>query len=293
MAATDPYNPHNIIEGNRNNLAIFGFKLMCDGQQDYYFVRVFKKPFLLAMGRITMDGVSLCDVHGGISPANRSGRAHVVPIKMINGAQLPLGNINGVAQVRATEAQERQEDARERRFFACLMEHISPTCALFRELSDDFQGAGPQALNYVVSVCQKSLSPEMAAKLEADWQAASVLALRISIDKVTMHNFMEWVLRKAEDFQPEKSYADCRLKFLSGLPTQMSSEVSVEQMRPDPSYNFPQVYPVTHIRAGVIHPFAGQPDPRKLTAGFTVIWERKIAEGPKSAVTCTYFFGVN
>ena len=62
MAATDPYNPHNIIEGNRNNLAIFGFKLMCDGQQDYYFVRVFKKPFLLAMGRITMDGVSLSDV---------------------------------------------------------------------------------------------------------------------------------------------------------------------------------------------------------------------------------------
>ena len=93
MAGQDPMNAAVINEPYRNNLANFGFKIVHDGNDDFYFDRNFFKPFLLALGRIIQDGVSLKDVFDGISPANVSGRAHVVPSKMVNGAQLPLGNV--------------------------------------------------------------------------------------------------------------------------------------------------------------------------------------------------------
>ena len=105
------------------------------------------------------------------------------------------------------------------------------------------------------------------------------VTLKIVINEHTIFVWMDWILRKGEDFVPEKSYGDIRIKFLAGLPSQMQNEANVEKMRPDPSYNFPAVYPPLHINAGQAHPFGGQCDPRKLMTSFAEIWGQKLMDG--------------
>ena len=109
MAATDPNDTKTHIVTNSNSLQQFGFKGMLDGTPSFYFEKEFAKPFKNSLGRIVMDGASLKDKLEGNSPANPSGRHHFVPNAMVNGAQLPLGQVNGVPQQRATHDMGRQE----------------------------------------------------------------------------------------------------------------------------------------------------------------------------------------
>ena len=71
-------------------------------------------------------------------------------------------------------------------FFAVLMAHIHPQCALYRELQESFDNEGNIELNYVISVCTKPMNALLRAKLEADWQAASIVTLKIVINEHTI-----------------------------------------------------------------------------------------------------------
>ena len=165
----DRNNPAKILT-NQNNLAAFGFKLVIDGTPSFHFQRTFTKPFLNAIGRIVCDGFSLRDTYDGNSAANMSGRHHFVPSQLVNGAMLPLGMINGINQVRANADQERQEQARVRRLFMVLMEHVLPSCFLYRELNDEFANEGCLAVQHVIQCCTKDLTPEMKTRIEAEWE---------------------------------------------------------------------------------------------------------------------------
>ena len=277
--AQDLLNKNSILTVESNNLAKYGFAQKITGERDFYFVKNTYRPMVNTMGKIFENGANLKDCIEGYSPANISGRHHFVPSKLVNGAQLPLNVINGVQQVRASADQERQEEGRVRRIYACLMESVVVKTTLYRELEEDFANDGLKALEYVKDCCTKRLTPELIAELEAKWQAGNCTHLNIPIDEHTIFVWAEWVLLTGEDFQPEKTYADCRIKFLTGLPPQLASEANVERMRPNPDFNFPNVYVASHVRAGQPHPYAGQCDPRKIRDAFTEIWCQKLKDG--------------
>ena len=92
---------------------------------------------------------------------------------------------------------------------------------------------------YILQVGTLPFQPHEKAKMEADWQAMSVVSLRIKVTPTMIGEWYNDIMVKSTDFEPEKTYDECRVKFLEGLPPQLSAEVDAEYARPNPDYRFP------------------------------------------------------
>ena len=262
----------NDVRTAQNLLKDFGFDRKFDGVPIHHFNRLWFKPFLNAAGQISVDGYTLKDRYFDIDPGANNG-----PIIDPN---LPLGgNYHGVPQIHANAAQMRQKENRDRRLYACAMSHIVFTCYLYNELETLFANNGRSACMYILQVGTLPFQPHEKAKMEADWQAMSILTLRLKVTPTMIGMWYNEVMVKSADFEPEKTYDDCRVKFLEGLPPQLSAEVDAEYARPNPEYRFPPRYVFPHPLTGQIHPYAGQPDCFKMMQDFTKVFVRKLDAG--------------
>ena len=264
---------------NQNSLATFGYSKKWNGQPIETYIRDIERPITNALGRVHQDGSTLKECVQGVSVANITGRGHIVPNKMVRGVQLPLGVINGIPQVRATDAQDRQEELRNKRIFAMLMDSLETKCYLYEEAEQDFDNDGIALLRYMRSIGVKPYTPEKLKEMQNEWSNATIDVLKIPYGPSTIFDWNEWILAKAVVFQPEKGYEECYETFLGGLTHHLKAEANTEKMRPNAAYNFPVNYPAAHRLAGVAHPFAGQPDPRKYTNAFQAIWDSNMKAG--------------
>ena len=259
------------VQHDVNTLKKYGFDKKFDGIPKLHFERDTFKPFLNALGQVSVEYATLKDCFDDIDPGANNGP--------IIAPTLPLGNYNGVPQIHASNAQVRQHTERERRLFNIVLASTVVGSAFYKELEEEFANQGRLACLQVSAAHFLEMDEHVLAKMEHDWTAMSVVSLKIKIDDYTLAKWLDQVLVASSEFQPEKTYPQCRLKFLTGLPPQLHAEVNAETLRPDPNYNFPPRYLAPHPRAGQIHAFAGQPDPRKLMTGFSKVWVRMLASG--------------
>ena len=261
----------NNINTHVNLLKMYGFDKNFDGVPFHHFNKLWLKPFLNACGQISVDGATLKERYMGIDPGANDGP--------IIAPGLPLGQYNGVQQIHANDAQMRQCNNRDRRLYAVLLSHIEITSYLYMQLEEDFANMGRRAVLYVAHVGPKLFQEHEIAAMETEWAQMGVTSLRLKIEDNTLGKYYNEVMLRSADFVPEKSFGQCRAKFLDGLPPQMSAEVEAELSRPNPLYTFPAQYIHPHPLAGQMHPFAGQPDLFKLMNAFTTIWQRKLKQG--------------
>ena len=261
----------------------FGYDKKFDGIPKLHFERDTFKPFLNALGQVAVEYATLKDRFDDIDPGGSNGP--------IIAPGLALGNFNGAPQVHADARQMRHLGDRDRRLYAVVLATTLPGCSLYKELEEEYANLGRLAALRVRQVHYLAIDEHVLQKMELDWTSMSVVTLKIKIDDYTLARWLDHVMVKSSEFQPEKTYGQCRLKFLTGLPPQMHAEVSAETLRPDPTYNFPPRYVAPHPRVGQIHAFAGQPDPQALMNGFSKIWVRMLHDGliraPSSAANYT------
>ena len=271
------------VQLDANTLKKFGFSKKFDGIPILYFDRDVFKPFLNALGQVSVENATLKDTYDNIDPGAEDGP--------IIAPGLPLGNYNGVPQVHANAAQVRHHNDRDRRLYNMVLASTVVGSATYEELEREYANLGRRSCLYIRDIHYLEMDEHVLAKMEHDWTSMSVVSLKIKIDDYTLAKWLDRVLVKSSEFQPEKSYPQCRLKFLTGLPPQLHAEVNAETLRPDPRYNFPPRFEAPHPREGQIHAFAGQPDPKKLMMGFSKVWVRMLENGliraPSSAANFT------
>ena len=103
------------VQSDVNALKKYGFDKQFDGIPRIHFELYVWKPFLNAIGQISVDGTTLLDTYNDIDPGAQNGPI-VAP-------GLPLGIYRGVAQIHANPAQVRQHADRERRLYAVALSH--------------------------------------------------------------------------------------------------------------------------------------------------------------------------
>ena len=187
---------------NLNNLATYGFDFKWDGQPIETYYRDIERPIKNALGKVHQDGSTLKEVVDGNSVANISGRAHIVPNKMVRGVQLPLGVINGIQQVRATDVQDRQEELRNKRVYVMLVSALMQKCYLAEEAEQDFENDGIAFFNYMRYVGIKPYTPEKLKEMQNEWSNATIDVLKIPYGEKTIFLWNEWIVAKAVLFQP-------------------------------------------------------------------------------------------
>ena len=179
---------------NLNNLATFGFDFKWDGQPIETYVRDIERPIKNALGKVHQDGSTLKEVVDGTSVANISGRAHIVPNKMVRGVQLPLGVINGIQQVRATDVQDRQEELRNKRVYVMLVSALMEKCYLAEEAEQDFENDGIAFFKYMRYVGIKPYTPEKLKEMQNEWSNATIDVLKIPYGEKTIFLWNEWIV---------------------------------------------------------------------------------------------------
>ena len=254
-----------------NDLSAYGFEKKFNGHPILNFVRVFVMPFMNACAQVSHDGSTLKEHILETDPGGRYG--------YIIRQGLPLGVYKGVPQIHANDAQTRSWNTRSLRLYGSLMYHIDNKSYIYMEIEENCMNNGLAALEYLKQMGELVLDDAMRIKMERVWDELSLASAKISIGRELVAKWFDVVMMASVDFVPEKTYAECRIKFLNGLPSQMSDIVSLEMLQPNPAYNFPAFYPQFHINAGMQHPFAGQCDIRKMMVAFQSQWFRKIDTG--------------
>lgn len=214
-----------------------------------------------SLGNISQDGATMLDTLDQKDPGA--------------GAGTPGGA--------GTAAQQAQHAARERRLYAIILKITDPLCHLHTTLSTEYVDQGRLAALHFRDENNEPLSQDDLDMLQTTWSEASIVTLKITIDKTCIFKFYNWVKDKALDFVPPKSNANQYMKVLKGCPDQMWQHVSNEidrmlQAPIAPTFAIPAVYPATHPQAGNAHPNAGEPDTlalvKSLTKKLTTMIER-------------------
>jgi hypothetical protein len=258
----------------KHNLEQFNFNKKWNGDREISFKQIFETPFRFAIGQISVDGASLLHHLDDLAPGGKKG-AIVHP--SIN----PLAEYRGTKQIHANDAQMRGHENREIRLYSILMAHIEHTCYQYAYIDENFANQGILACKYVFAEGQfdSTRLEDEGEDLEAQWAAMTVSSLKIPNDKDTIINYFNKVMFMSKLFTPEKTFAQCRIRFLNGLPPQLSNEVNAERNHPSSKYKFPDTYDYLHPCAGKTHKYAGQCDTNKLFNDFNRTWHNKIKDG--------------
>ena len=256
---------------NYNLLEQYGFKQKFDGIPILHFERKWFDPFTNACGQIAQDGYTLKDRYKDVDPGGFEG--------MIVAPGRPLNQVNGQQQTHANATQMRQKDDRDRRLFNVAMSCIDPQSYFYAELNEECPNMGRTACLMILDRGKKNIPDEVKERMEKDWNAMTIDSLKLKIDELTVSRFFNIVMVKGAEFDPEKSYAAIRSKFLNGMTHHLKSEVNAELMRPNADYNFPNQYARPHPLAGQRHPFAGMCNPLKLMQAFDEVWKRMLDSG--------------
>ena len=205
-----------------------------------------------SLGNISQDGATMLDTLDQKDPGA--------------GAGVPGGA--------GTAAQQAQHAARERRLYAIVLKITDPACHLYTTLSTDYIDQGRLAAIHFRDENNEPLTQDDLDMLQTTWSEATIVTLKITIDKQCIFKFYNWVKDKALDFVPPKSNAQQYMKVLKGCPDQMwqyvSNEIDLMLQAPiAPSHVFPAVYPANHPQAGNAHPNAGEPDTLALVKSLT------------------------
>ena len=81
-----------------------------------------------------------------------------------------------------TPAQTSQSLNRNARLFACLMNYIIATCALYRMAQADFNNDGRALFNYIWVFGHLPYTPDQTARMQAEWDEATIAKVKIDCD---------------------------------------------------------------------------------------------------------------
>ena len=219
-----------------------------------YFQRNWFMPFIMALGSISMDNVTLRDTWLGVDH----------------------GGPNGP---NANAAQNAQRQGRIRRIYAVLLNYIDPRCAVYDEIVEMFPDDGISALNYIQmdGVGNIPLTNDEIQSMNNDWNTMDYKKMpdghKCEDTSRLIYDWGNAVKTQARRFPVVKSLAEQYDKFLSGMPTQLQQKVMDERENGLPAATaLPAVYPPNYpdpALAGQPHPNAGEPDMTKVIAKYS------------------------
>lgn len=230
-----------------------------------YFQRNWFIPFVLGLGSVTMDNVSLRDTWLGVDNGGPNG---------------PNGNAAQVAQ----------RAGRVRRIYAILVNYIDPKCSIYDEIRELFPDDGISAMNYIQldGVGNIPITPEEITAMNNDW---NIMDFKKLPENVVTAQSNEQVVQcwgnavkiQAKRFPNPKTATEQYSKFLDGLPPQLQQKVMDEreqfpQLTIVHPPNYPANYPNVALQ-GQVHPLAGQPDMTRVIAKYSRFWNLMIDKG--------------
>ena len=191
----DTENPN--IQTGKNSLNHVGFTKVWNGIPMKFGKRIWLMPFNNALGNVSVDGATLYECAQRISPGGTKGA--------IIKTGLPLGTYKGAPQVHANDAQTRQELTRQRRLFNVILAHILQGTDHYDTLTEEFDGFGPNAYEYLEHHIELELKPEEIAKMQTYWSMMTVEKLGLAFDGRTMMAYYQIIHARAKEFDPEMS----------------------------------------------------------------------------------------
>ena len=244
--------------------ALKGFSKMFTGPMRN-FQRTFFLPFIMGLGNLSQDNVSLRDTWNGVDIGGH--------------------NWGGAA---ANPAQIAQKDGRNRRIFAILLAHIDPRCAIYEEIRESFPDDGISSMRYLEQNGDIPYSPEELAELDNQWNTMTWKYLPKSIPTIEMNEdtIREWgnaVKIYSREFANAKTLRQQYDKFLYGLPPQLAHVMINEREAGIPAADvYPANYPADYANAalrGQANPLAGQVNLTRVIARYSRTWQSMAKAG--------------
>ena len=177
-----------------------------------------------------------------------------------------------------TPAQTSQSLNRNARLFACLMNYIFATCALYRLAQSDFNNDGRALYNYIWVYGHLAYTPDQTARMQAEWDEATISKAKIEYDAQAPFKWAEYIHDLGDKLG--KTHGEKRSKFLRGFPESFNVITMPESLSAgNGNYVFPVNYPPHHPKAGNAHPNAGEPDIDAMARAFVRPWLTMITKG--------------
>lgn len=274
MTTVNDPNVPNVNDANKLNK--HNFSRVWDGIAYHNARADFIVPFKAALGCVSVDGATLLEVAMRIDPGGTNGA--------IIATGLPLGQYNGIQQTHANPQQMQQHQTRSRRLASTILAHVVHTCDHYRTLQNEYAAFGPNAFEYLNHHIVLAFTPEKVAEMQTYWSMMTVDRLGLAYQFGTIMIFYEHVSVRASEFVPEKSHNDIKEAFLRGMPAALNAQASFFQMQTiQPQFLFPATLPPFHPQYRVgqrnLHPFAMQPDVRKIATELERVWVTLLKSG--------------
>ena len=225
------------------------------------FTRVWMLALCIALGTISMDGITLLTTAEGNDPH--------------------AGSADAVEQGKFKQ--------RSLRVYSCIMNYIKTNSRCARIANKEFPGDGPGLFKWLKVWGQLQVDPETKQELLNEWEDASMAKVGIkNNDPEAIWKWLEYLEEFNERIPGGKSLSQVRKKFLDGFPEWFDVVISAERLKPDPgSYTIPNNYPPEHPKAGTNHPDRGKPDLHAMAVAFDAEWKRRckrIKSAPRGSV---------
>ena len=227
------------------------------------FLRVWWVALCLALGTISMDGITLLTTAEGNDPYATS-----------------------------TDADEQRKfKQRSTRVFCCIMNYIKTNSRCARIANNEFKHDGPGLFKWLKVWGDLEHDATTKQELLNEWEESSMSKVGIrNNDPEGIWKWLEYLEELSEKIKPGggKSLSQLRKKFLDGFPEWFDVVITSERLKPDPgSYTIPNQYPSHHPQAGTAHPDRGKPDLQAMALALSPEWSRrckKIKPAPRGSV---------
>ena len=184
--------------------------------------------------------------------------------------QVDAGGVLGAPPRAAASAKTVQKSMkRNKRAFACILNYILATSAVYKMFWRDFRQNGIAVYDFIRAFGPLPVPPRILRAREDAWSRMSMDTLRLPYD---INGYMRWceIVREQARKLGKDAYKQ-KDKFVEGLPAIFNTEKT--QMRHDVRFLLPATYGgllgfAGAPNANVAHPFAGQPDIEALSRAY-------------------------
>ena len=261
MAAAN--NPNYYAPRQDAHLVLANHTKIWDGLPAHDWDKSWNATFFASLGNIRIDGSTLAQT----ATATDIGSAGGVP------------NAAG-----ATVAQLAQHAVRLQVLQQIILQYIQPDTEIYDVISTQFIGEGYAAYLYInqVGIGPKAIDVVKAKEMAKDWDLMTMenTVTCESLDENSVSKWANIVNQIGKRFQPAKTCAELRIKFLDGLDPVLSKTIGAQELTsPNPLYHFPALYAYPHPQAGNAHANAGQPSVSLIAKGFNLAWAKAIEVG--------------
>ena len=174
--------------------------------------------------------------------------------------------------------QQNQSQNRNLRLFACIMNYIAATCALYRMAQSQFNNDGRALFDYIYAIGHLPYNQDQLSSMQSEWDEATISKTKIAIDEQTPFKWAEYLHDLGDKLG--KTDAEKRTRYLHGFPESFDVVVVPERLQAgNGTYVFPANYPAYHPQAGNAHAQAGEPDIDAMARAFVNPWITMLKQG--------------